>query len=319
MAQKITRQASGQTYYTVRTLVPRERQDDAFRAYAYFRWVDDLLDGDALQPEERGDFLSAQKELLSQCLSGRPAINLLSEERMLVDLTQGPLREDPGLLMYLQDMMAVMEFDAQRRDRRINRRELAWYSRRLAMAVTEAVYTFIGDRCGAPRTAERYMAADAAHIVHMLRDLHEDLETGFINIPIEVLSGEKLHTSILVSERVRAWVRERVRTARTYFSAGKAYLDTIENPRCRVAGAWYAARFAGVLNAIEREDFLLRRDYSDCKGVRTRMRMATKGLLAAVTGPASSYPVSTHSEAFYSPLWERPDISQVRIEDGLKE
>ena len=43
-ASSITKAASKQTYYTIRFLVDRERVEDAYRAYAYFRWVDDVLD-----------------------------------------------------------------------------------------------------------------------------------------------------------------------------------------------------------------------------------------------------------------------------------
>lgn len=44
LASSITKAASKQTYYTIRYLVDRERVDDAYRAYGYFRWVDDILD-----------------------------------------------------------------------------------------------------------------------------------------------------------------------------------------------------------------------------------------------------------------------------------
>jgi phytoene/squalene synthetase len=47
LAAAITSAASRQTYYTVRFLVDRPRRADAYRAYAYFRWVDDVLDGEA--------------------------------------------------------------------------------------------------------------------------------------------------------------------------------------------------------------------------------------------------------------------------------
>ncbi len=46
-AATLTKIASKQTYYTIRFLVDRARVEDAFRAYAYFRWVDDVLDADA--------------------------------------------------------------------------------------------------------------------------------------------------------------------------------------------------------------------------------------------------------------------------------
>ncbi|MCJ7569133.1 MAG: squalene/phytoene synthase family protein [Anaerolineales bacterium] len=299
--------------------MPRERRDDAFRAYAYFRWVDDLLDGDALSPQQRLSFLASQKELLSECLQGQPPRDLSAEEWLLVDLTQGSLQKDAGLRIYLQGMMAVMDFDVQRRDQRISQQELGWYSRRLAIAVTEAVYTFIGDRCGAPRTAERYLAADAAHIVHMLRDLHDDLDAGYINIPADVLGGEQIDPAVVESASVRTWVRERVETARTYFAEGKAYLALMDNPRCRMAGALYAARFEGVLDAIEREGYRLRRDYSDCKGERMMMHMAWSGLMAVLADPVLSHFTVAHAEPIRAAAWEQINLTQILREDSLKE
>lgn len=53
LASAITKAASKQTYYTIRFLVDRERVDDAYQAYAYFRWVDDVLDGDMGSKSER--------------------------------------------------------------------------------------------------------------------------------------------------------------------------------------------------------------------------------------------------------------------------
>ena len=47
IASSITKAASKQTYYTIRFLVDRERVDDAYRAYGYFRWVDDTLDAES--------------------------------------------------------------------------------------------------------------------------------------------------------------------------------------------------------------------------------------------------------------------------------
>ncbi len=44
LAAKITKAASRQTYYTIRLLVDRNLVDDAYRTYAYFRWVDDALE-----------------------------------------------------------------------------------------------------------------------------------------------------------------------------------------------------------------------------------------------------------------------------------
>jgi hypothetical protein len=53
-AASITKVASKQTYYTIRLLVDRERVEDAYRAYGYFRWVDDTLNAvSGSDPEAR--------------------------------------------------------------------------------------------------------------------------------------------------------------------------------------------------------------------------------------------------------------------------
>jgi phytoene/squalene synthetase len=282
LAEIITRDASTQSYLTIKALVPPERRDDAFRAYAYYRWVDDLLDGEDLNQAQRSEFIASQRQLLSDCLSGHPPRDLCAEELLLVDLTQGHLKGDLGLEIYLRDMMDVMVFDVTRRGHRINSSQLSWYSRRLATAVSEAVYTFMEEKCRAPRVVERYVAADAAHITHMLRDMQEDLETGYINIPIEVIPGERINAKMLQQECVKTWVNERVSLARRYFKKGDEYLRIIQNPRCRMAGSWYATRFTGVLDAIEREDYLLRGDYSDITNNGMMLRMLWEGIKAAL-------------------------------------
>ena len=53
IAPSITKAASQQTYYTIRFLADRERAPDAYRAYAYFRWVDDTLDAGSNSAQDR--------------------------------------------------------------------------------------------------------------------------------------------------------------------------------------------------------------------------------------------------------------------------
>ena len=67
LASVITKAASTQTYYRIRLLADRERVEDAYRAYGYFRWVDDTLDGESISGSERIAFLERQKTLLEKC------------------------------------------------------------------------------------------------------------------------------------------------------------------------------------------------------------------------------------------------------------
>ena len=291
IAPSVTKAASKQTYYTIRFLVDRERVADAYRAYAYFRWVDDTLDADsapsaakASDAQERFTFLARQKSLLEKCYQGESIQDITVEEKMLVELIQRNPEENSGLQSYLHNMMQVMEFDSKRRGRLISQTELNEYSRWLATAVTEAMHYFIGHSCHAPRPHDetRYLAVTAAHIVHMLRDTFDDVQAGYYNIPSEVLEASHTQPQDIQSKVYRAWVQSRVQLARKYFRAGRDYLARVENPRCRLAGFAYTARFEWLLDTIERENYVLRPEYDERKTLGTGLHMGVSTFSALI-------------------------------------
>ncbi len=273
LAANITRAASKQTYYTVRLLVDKDRVDDAYRAYGYFRWVDDCLDSNALAPQERLTFLKRQQALVDSAYRGRALDNLTPEECLLIQLTRTDTDQNSGLKAYIDTLMAVMAFDPERRGRLISQRELNDYTRWLAVAVTEALHYFIGHRCSSPFSELRYQAAMGAHIVHMLRDTVDDARVGYYNIPREVLAIHGIGPEDISSDAFRSWVETRVQQARNCFEAGRAYLAQVENLRCRVAGYAYMRRFESVLASIEREQYLLRVAYPERKGTARTLDM----------------------------------------------
>src|SRR4029450_567942 len=109
IASAITKAASKQTYYTIRFLVDRERVEDAYRAYGYFRWVDDTLDAETMTGAERSAFIQRQKSLLEKCYRGEIPWDVDIQEQMLIDLIQSDDEKDSGLKSYLHNMMQVME------------------------------------------------------------------------------------------------------------------------------------------------------------------------------------------------------------------
>jgi phytoene/squalene synthetase len=281
-ASSITKAASKQTYYTIRLLVDRERIDEAYRAYGYFRWVDDVLDAESGSSRERSDFVNRQKSLLEKCYRGESPRDVNVEEKMLVDLIRGNAEKNSGLQSYLRNMMLVMDFDARRRGRLISQVELNEYTRWLASAVTEAMHYFIGHGGFAPRDETRYLAVSAAHITHMLRDTFDDVQTGYYNIPREVLEANHIGPQDVQSDAYRAWVKSRVLLARKYFKEGKGYLARVQNPRCRLAGFIYSARFEWLLDTIEREGYHLRPQYDERKSVGTGWRMGWLALSSMI-------------------------------------
>ena len=253
LASSITKAASKQTYYTIRFLVDRDRVEDAYRAYGYFRWVDDVLDADSgSRLSERRAFLERQKSLLESCYRGESPRDVNIQEKMLVELVQHDQEKNSGLQSYLRNMMLVMDFDARRRGRLISQVELNEYTRWLAIAVTEAMHYFIGHDDFAPHDETRYLAVSAAHITHMLRDTFDDVQAGYYNIPREVLEANHIGPQDVHSDAYRAWVKSRVQLAREYFEAGKGYFARVQNLRCRLAGFAYIARFEWLLDTIRK-------------------------------------------------------------------
>ena len=255
---------------------------DAYRAYAYFRWVDDWLDREARQKSERIAFVKRQKTLVESYHQGKQLRNITPQEQMALDMMENDKGEKRGLQTYIGNMMAVMAFDAERRNRLISQAELDAYARNLAIAVTEALHYFIGHNCASPRSEARYLAATAAHITHMLRDTLEDTAAGYFNVPREFFEIHQIDPLDVQTAPYKAWVKNRVQLARSYFNAGRGYLSQVENLRCRIAGYAYIARFERVLEAIERDGYVLRPQYRECRTFKAGAQMSWSILRSAL-------------------------------------
>jgi len=261
LAQTITRAGSKQTYFTAQLLVDKELVNDFYKAYAYFRWVDDFIDIESQSKEERILFVKRQRILLDHLYNNQYPGSLGPEEKIIADLIGNDTGNNSGLRSFISNMFAIIEFDAYRRGRIIKRSELAWYTNSLSQSVTDGLQYFIGNNSTYPAGDNRYLAAAAAHITHLLRDTIRDTADGFINIPQEYLDEHGIGPEDVHSPPYLAWVQNRVNQAKDNFRDGKNYLDSLDVLRCKIMGHWYCARFEGVLDIIERDGYILRADY----------------------------------------------------------
>lgn len=293
LASAITKAASKQTYYTIRFLADRNRSADAYRAYAYFRWVDDVLDSEAGSGLGRYAFLKRQESLLEKSYRGESLREIGPEEEMLIQVVRNDTEKNSGLQFYLRNMMAVMTFDVERRGRLISQTKLNAYTSLLASAVTEAMHYFIGHDRYAPHNQARFSAVTAAHITHMLRDTFEDIEAGYFNIPCEVLDANHITPLDVQSDAYRVWVRNRVELAQSYFKQGRQYLRQVEDLRCRLAGYAYIARFEWLLDTIEKENYCLRPRYDERKKFATGLHMGWLALSLMLASRNANRPPQT--------------------------
>lgn len=275
LARRITWAASKQSALIAGLLARGDRRDDCYRAYAYFRWVDDVVDEVAQTRERRLRFVVRQRDLIGRLYRHERPSDLTPEEQMLADLIRDG---DDRLRSYLYNFLSIIEFDAVRKGQPIGGADLAWYSERLGMAVTDAIEFFIAADQRYPDVPSRHLAAEAAHITHMLRDLVEDLGAGYLNIPYEYLQAHRIQPSELDSLPMRTWVMDRVALAREKFRAGKRFLESLDDLRSKLAGNWYCTRFELVLDAIERDGYVLRAAYPERKGLKAMLRMVWIGM-----------------------------------------
>lgn len=289
LAAYITKIGSKQTYYIIRFLMDRDRMQDAFRAYAYFRWLDDQLDTNAGTKDEKCAILAQQCALLEACYKGESSTVVHPEEQMLVDLVRNDAEKDSGLQAYLRNMMNVMEFDVERCGRLITQSELSQYTLWLSKAVTEYMFYFIGHDNPPPQSGERYLAVCGAHVVHMLRDMVDDTKIGYFNIPADVLESRGISSDQFGQPVFRKWVFERVQLAHEYFDAGRKYISQVKNFRCRLAGFSYLARFEWMLRAIEQDQYCLRSEYPDRKRLGAALWMAWRIISSYLNFPSGKY------------------------------
>jgi phytoene/squalene synthetase len=278
LARSITWAGSKQTYYTARLMVDTDLVDDFYRAYGYFRWVDDFIDIYSKSDDERISFITRQRELIDRLYMHDRPDDLTPEEEMVADLISHDRGENSGLQSFIRNMFAIIEFDAYRRGRLISQAELTWYSDCLAKSVTDGIQYFVGNGHPYPATEDRYQAAFAAHIAHLLRDTFLDTADGFVNIPREYLETHGISPEDVDNPPFRAWVRGRVELARGYFREGKHYLDEQDVLRCKIVGYWYCARFEGVLDTIKRDGYILRAGYNERRKLSTWLIMAWLGV-----------------------------------------
>ena len=278
LARSITQEGSKQAYYTALLMVDKNLVNDFNRAYAYFRWVDDIVDDTSQSYDKRIAYIKQQKELIDRLYCDERPPNLTSEEQIIADLISHDRNEDSWLQSFIRNMFAIVEFDTYRQGRLVSERELYWYTERLAESVTDGMQYFIGNGYPYPVSDTRYQASRAAHITHLLRDMVQDREDGLFNIPEEYLKEHGIGPEDVNSPAFHSWVKNRVNLARSLFIDGKQYLDELDVLRCKLVGHWYCTRFEMVLDTIERDDYTLRSNYNERGKYITLGRMAWVGI-----------------------------------------
>jgi hypothetical protein len=278
LARSITWNGSKQSYFTGRMMMDRNLQNDYFRAFAYIRWMDDVIDIKYQTKDERIMFIKRQKKLIDDIYKDNPISELSPEEKILGILIGHDKKEGSYLKSFILNMFAIIEFDVYRNGRIITQHELKWYSKTYAKSMMGGLHYFIGNNNPYPYTEKHFHLFTGVHIAHLLRDMLEDINNGFINIPLEYLEINSINPEDFESSPFRAWVRSRVELGRRHFTEGKRYLNEVDVLRRKLVGYWYIIRFESILKAIERDNYILRPKYNEWRKPTTLFKFTLLSL-----------------------------------------
>jgi phytoene/squalene synthetase len=208
LAQTITKNESHTTYRLAQLLFNRGALPIFCLGYAYFRWLDDLIDAPSASSRTIESALKKQKELIAFLYQGQPPpelCHLNPYELMLHNLIEHDKTKGGDLRDYLMDMFSALEFDTQRRYQLSSQDSLDKYSWSLGRAYTNALWVFTSHQ-SVQINPLCYSAGYAAHQVHILRDFYIDLSLGYYNISFEELAAFGWSFNQLERTDIRPWV-----------------------------------------------------------------------------------------------------------------
>ena len=187
-------------------------------AYAYARWLDDVVDSGGVPESTKSEIFERQKLILSSYPSVQELRPLSIPESLLCLLLDQDARWGGRMRDSIVETFDTFEFDLARRFRRVRRAELDDYSERMGVSFARSIALLLGVE-GLPTRAELAPLARAGCKTFMLRDLREDLEHGYINIPLE-------DDGIVQDLGLSAWVRlESKRLTKDYASSFELISD----------------------------------------------------------------------------------------------
>lgn len=263
LARQITSSSSKQADFVASLIVDRHLVDDFYRAYAYFRWADDVVDDQCRSADERNAFIKRQKKLVDKIYQGEKTGEIVAQEQMLADLIGENIDKNDLLRSYIHNVLSTLEFDAQRAGRLITEQELIRYSDYIGKGVTDLLIYSIGNNYDYPVNEKRYLSVKGAHITHMLRDYVEDVQSGYINIQKEYLEAHRIDPKNVRGQEFRDWVKMRVELAREYFQEGRKFIDNVDVLAYKIMAYCYCMRFETVLDTIEKDKYILREEYNN--------------------------------------------------------
>jgi phytoene synthase len=272
--QELAKREAKNFYYGF-ILLPRQRRQAIYAAYAFARRCDDIVDED-LAPEEKVRRLGEYRQQLEQCLNGKPQGPAFLALHDAVRRYRIPPE-------YFYELMDGVEMDLTVR-RYATFEELRRYCYGVASTVGLICIEIFGHRDG---QAARQHAVDmgiALQLTNILRDIREDVQRDRIYIPLEDLErfgySEADVFGGVVNEPFLHLMRFQAQRARDYFERGQKLLPLLPR-RSRACTAVLQGIYRRILERIEASPAVVLRERVSLSGGE-KLALATRKVLGSL-------------------------------------
>jgi phytoene/squalene synthetase len=197
------------------------KKDIYTMCYAYFRWFDNIVDSSKQSKNDINYLIKKQKQFLSQLYSDNSPEETFTEELFLAHLVLYDKKYNKGIKKDIENLIDTFEFDTNRKNKLINSSSLDEYIEKNTkpyVNITHAIFNVKNIQ-----KEKFYSIAKSGFIIDYLSDLKEDLEFGYINIPVEDIKSYNINIKKLNDSNFNKWIKDKLLSLEDTFQDEKIY------------------------------------------------------------------------------------------------
>ena len=187
--------------------------------YAYFRYVDDIIDSTVISLNEKREFLKRQRSLLNHWYKRESAEEIINEyENIAQVLVAKDLIFTTQIKSYLFRLLDSMEYDLERQESGtiFSREQIRIYNMELFLSNCQLFFLgFTGRTIDESKALLGLM--DMSNEYATIKDLEEDIKAGIIKISIEDIDAYKLvvkNRRLVIDDNLKKWFEDKKRDVR---------------------------------------------------------------------------------------------------------
>lgn len=214
-ARIIAKNTSPKATFILDRFVSKDKREYLNLCYAYLRWVDDFIDDPEIPLSEKRTFANRQKSLIESYKNNFIHKPRTIEEYFLYYFIEFAVKNDSDVLIdSVYQMVDTISWDIDRleEDGAFTKEQLNNYINIQSESFFNILYFFSTEK-GSRKHLNNYSSIlNTMTRLYMIRDLKEDIDTGFINISKEDIMSYNLDINNLKTDKnLSLWIEDQIR------------------------------------------------------------------------------------------------------------